>query len=83
MDKDTILSKIQALVSEQLGVDTAQVTPEANFINDLGADSLGTVELIMSLEEAFDVDIPDEDAEKIRTVNDALVYIDTHLREKA
>jgi acyl carrier protein len=79
MTKDEILAKIREIVVEQLGVDAAQVTPEAHFINDLGADSLGTVELIMSLEEAFDVDIPDERAEQIRTVGDALIYIEQHV----
>lgn len=79
MTKDEILAKIRDIVVEQLGVDAAQVTPEAHFINDLGADSLGTVELIMSLEEAFDVDIPDERAEQIRTVGDALIYIEQHV----
>ncbi|PIQ29009.1 acyl carrier protein [bacterium (Candidatus Blackallbacteria) CG17_big_fil_post_rev_8_21_14_2_50_48_46] len=78
MSKDEILEKIRSIVVEQLGVEASQVTPDANFINDLGADSLGTVELIMSLEEAFDIDIPDDKAEQIRTVGDALVYIEQH-----
>lgn len=59
-------------------MDAGQVTPDAHFINDLGADSLGTVELIMSLEEAFDLDIPDDKAEQLRTVGDALIYIEQH-----
>lgn len=78
MSKDEILEKIRGIVVEQLGVDAGQVTPDAHFINDLGADSLGTVELIMSLEEAFDLDIPDDKAEQLRTVGDALIYIEQH-----
>ena len=78
MQKSEIIERIQAIVVEHLGVDVSLVVPEAHFINDLGADSLGTVELIMSLEEAFDLDIPDEKAEQIRTVGDALVYIEQH-----
>ena len=79
MNQAEIMKRIAAIVVEHLGVEEAQVVPEAHFINDLGADSLGTVELIMSLEEAFDMDIPDEQAEQIRTVGDALVYIEKHL----
>lgn len=78
MQKSEIMERIQGIVIEHLGVDVSLVVPEAHFINDLGADSLGTVELIMSLEEAFDLDIPDEAAEQIRTVGDALVYIEQH-----
>jgi len=78
MQKSEIMERIQAIVVEHLGVDVGLVVPDAHFINDLGADSLGTVELIMSLEEAFDLDIPDEKAEQIRTVGDALVYIEQH-----
>ncbi|MBT9548807.1 MAG: acyl carrier protein [Candidatus Sericytochromatia bacterium] len=78
MSKEEILEKIRGIVVEQLGVDAGQVTPDAHFINDLGADSLGTVELIMSLEEAFDLDIPDDKAEQLRTVGDALIYIEQH-----
>ncbi len=72
------LQKIREIVAEQLGVDVEEVTPEASFIDDLGADSLDTVELVMALEEAFSVEIPDEDAEKIKTVNDAIAYIESH-----
>lgn len=79
MSKEEILEKIRGIVVEQLGVEASQVTPDAHFINDLGADSLGTVELIMSLEEAFDIDIPDDKAEQIRTVGDALIYIEQHV----
>ena len=70
-----MLDKIKEIVVEQLGVDADQVTPEANFVEDLGADSLDTVELIMAFEEEFDVEIPDTDAEKIKTVQDVIDYI--------
>jgi acyl carrier protein len=66
---------VKKIVAEQLGVDAEKVVPEASFIEDLGADSLDTVELVMALEEEFDQEIPDEDAEKIRTVQDAINYI--------
>lgn len=66
---------VKKIVSEQLGVDLEKVVTEASFIDDLGADSLDTVELVMALEEEFDQEIPDEDAEKIRTVQDAIDYI--------
>lgn len=71
-----MLDKIREIVVEQLGVDAEQVTPEANFVEDLGADSLDTVELIMAFEEEFDVEIPDTDAEKIKTVQDVINYIE-------
>ncbi|RMG74960.1 MAG: acyl carrier protein [Nitrospirae bacterium] len=67
--------KVKELISKQLGVDPEQVTPEASFVEDLGADSLDTVELVMAFEETFGVSIPDEDAEKISTVQDAIDYI--------
>ncbi len=67
--------KVKQIIVEQLGVDEAEVTPNASFVDDLGADSLDTVELVMAFEEAFDLEIPDEDAEKIRTVQDAVQYI--------
>lgn len=67
--------KIKSIIAEQLGVKEDEVTPEASFIDDLGADSLDTVELIMALEEEFSVEIPDEDAEKMTTVGDAIKYI--------
>ena len=70
--------KVKSIIVEQLGVDANEVTPEASFVDDLGADSLDTVELVMAFEEAFDIEIPDEDAEKIRTVQDAIDYIDKH-----
>lgn len=71
-----MLDKIVEVIVDQLGVDAAQVTPEANFIEDLGADSLDTVELIMAFEEEFDVEIPDTDAEKIKTVQDVLNFVE-------
>ncbi len=67
--------KVKQIVAEQLGVDEDQVTEEASFMDDLGADSLDTVELVMALEEEFDIEISDEDAEKIQTVKDAISYI--------
>ena len=70
------LEKIKAIIVEQLGVDETEVTPEALFIDDLGADSLDTVELVMALEEEFGIEISDEDAEKIQTVGDVAKYID-------
>jgi acyl carrier protein len=78
--KKEMVEKVKLLVSEQLGVDEAEVTPSASFVDDLGADSLDQVELVMALEEAFDLEIDDEDAEKIRTVQDAIDYIDKHAK---
>jgi len=73
-----VAEKITKIVVEHLGVDEAKVTPEASFIDDLGADSLDTVELVMAFEEEFDVEIPEEAAEKIATVKDAIAYIEQH-----
>ena len=70
--------KLKQIIVEQLGVDEAEVTPSASFVDDLGADSLDIVELVMAFEEAFEIEIPDEDAEKIRTVKDATDYINAH-----
>src|SRR4029434_7546130 len=70
--------KVKQIIVEQLGVDEGEVTPNASFVDDLGADSLDTVELVMAFEEAFDIEIPDEDAEKIRTVQDAIDYVGKH-----
>jgi acyl carrier protein len=75
MSKDDIFEKVKAIVVEQLSVDAADVTPEASFLNDLNADSLDVVEMVMALEEAFDVEIPDEAAEDIKTVQDAVNFI--------
>ena len=74
--------RVKQIIVEQLGVDEGEVTPNASFVDDLGADSLDTVELVMAFEEAFDIEIPDEDAEKIRTVQDAITYIDQHAKAK-
>ena len=78
----SVEERVKQIIVEQLGVDEAEVTPKASFVDDLGADSLDTVELVMAFEEAFDVEIPDEDAEKIRTVQDAVDYIDAHAKAK-
>lgn len=71
-----MLDKIKSIVVDQLGVDEDQVTEDASFADDLGADSLDTVELIMAFEEEFDIEIPDEDAQKIKTVKDVMEYIE-------
>ncbi len=78
----SVEERVKQIIVEQLGVDEGEVTPSANFIDDLGADSLDTVELVMAFEEAFDIEIPDEDAEKIRSVKDAIEYIDQHAKGK-
>ena len=70
------VDKVKSIIVEQLGVKAEDITPESSFINDLGADSLDTVELVMALEEEFGIEIPDEDAEKITTVGDAIKYIE-------
>ncbi|MBR6164216.1 acyl carrier protein [bacterium] len=74
----TIFERVKKVVANQLSVDESLVTPEASFITDLGADSLDTVELVMALEDEFDCDIPDEEAEKIATVQDAVNYIEAN-----
>lgn len=74
----TIVERVTKLVCEQLGVKEDEVTPEASFVEDLGADSLDTVELVMALEEEFETEIPDEEAEKITTVKEAIDYIEAH-----
>jgi len=77
----TIEEKVKKIIVDQLGVDEGEVTPEAKFIDDLGADSLDTVELVMALEEEFGIEIPDEEAEKIVTVKDAIAYIKDHKKD--
>jgi acyl carrier protein len=74
-------AKVKEIIVEQLNVDKEAVVPAAKFVDDLGADSLDTVELVMALEEAFSLDIPDDDAEKIGTVGDAIDYIKNHVKE--
>lgn len=74
----TITEKVKQMIVEQLGVSESEVKPEAKFIDDLGADSLDIVELIMALEDEYGIEIPDEDAEKIETVGDAIRYIEEH-----
>jgi acyl carrier protein len=73
-----IATRVKAIIVDKLGVDENEVTPEASFTNDLGADSLDTVELIMEFEKEFNLSIPDEEAEKISTVNDAVKYIENN-----
>jgi acyl carrier protein len=75
-----ISEKVKTIISEQLGVDENEVTPSASFVDDLGADSLDQVELVMALEEEFDLEISDEDAEKMRSVQDAVDYIEKHAK---
>ena len=72
-----VATKVKAIIIDKLGVDEAEVTDSASFTNDLGADSLDTVELVMAFEEEFEIEIPDEEAEKIATVEDAVNYIDS------
>ena len=76
--ESSIADKVIDIVAEQMSVSKEQVTPETSFVNDLGADSLDTVELVMEFEEEFNLDIPDEEAEKIQTVGDAIKYIEDH-----
>ncbi|HSS43766.1 MAG: acyl carrier protein [Thermoanaerobaculia bacterium] len=72
----SVEEKVKSIIVEQLGVDANEVTPDASFVDDLGADSLDTVELVMAFEEAFNIEIPDEAAEKIQKVKDAIAYIE-------
>lgn len=73
-----VWDRIKQIIVDQLGLQESEVTPNASFVDDLGADSLDRVELIMAFEEAFDLEIPDDEAEKIKTVQDAISYIETH-----
>ena len=79
---DNIFERVQDIVVQQLGVDKTKVTLKANFANDLGADSLDTVELVMAIEEEFAIEIPDEDAEKIATLDQAIQFIQQAVRKK-
>lgn len=76
---DSLVEQIRGLVSEQLGVDSAELNADANILEDLGADSLDVVELVMAIEEAFDIEIPDEDAEAMRTLGDVEKYVKNHV----
>ena len=78
----SVAERVIEIVAEQLGVDKEKITPETSFVNDLGADSLDTVELVMAFEEEFGIEIPDEDAEKITRVKEAVEYIDSHAKSK-
>jgi acyl carrier protein len=75
-----VAEKVKKMIVEQLGVNESEVVPEAKFIDDLGADSLDIVELVMALEDEYGIEIPDEDAEKIETVGDAIRYIEEHIK---
>ena len=81
MDEAQAFEQVKKVVVEQLGVNAEEVTREASFVDDLGADSLDTVELVMALEESFSTEIPDEEAEKIRTVGDTVTYILAHAKK--
>ena len=83
MSQAEIFEKVKKIVAEQLGVEDEKITPNANFANDLGADSLDTVELVMALEEEYDIEIPDEAAEKITTVQEAVDYINSKVAASA
>ena len=80
---EPVADRVKKIIVDQLGVEEETVTPEASFVDDLGADSLDTVELVMEFEDEFDLNIPDEDAEKIQTVGDAIKYIEGHAQQKA
>ena len=79
---EPVADRVKKIIVDQLGVEEETVTPEASFVDDLGADSLDTVELVMALEEEFGVEIPDEDAEKITRVKEAIEYIESHGKKK-
>ncbi len=83
MAAENLEERVKKIIVEQLGVDAGEVLPQAQFVNDLGADSLDTVELVMALEEEFDIEIPDEEAEKIQTVGQALDFIKARMANKA
>ena len=79
---EDVSSKVKKIVADHLGIDEAKVTEESSFIDDLGADSLDTVELVMAFEEEFGIDIPDDDAEKMQTVGDAMKYLEEHSKSE-
>ncbi|MGB9664930.1 MAG: acyl carrier protein [Ignavibacteria bacterium] len=76
-----VQAKVKEIIMDKLGVEESQITPEASFINDLGADSLDIVELVMAFEQAFNIQIPDEDSEKIQTVGDVYKYLEEKLKQ--
>ena len=76
-----VFEKVKGIIAERLGIDENEIKLESNFVNDLGADSLDVVELVMALEEEFDVEIPDEDAENVGTVNDVVKYVSSKIEE--
>lgn len=78
---ENIIDRVKKIVAEQLGVNESEIKSESSFVDDLGADSLDTVELVMALEEEFECEIPDEEAEKITTVQQAINYVDAHLKK--
>ena len=80
--REEIQQKVIDIVAEQMGIDKSEITPETSFVNDLNADSLDTVELVMELEDEFETNIPDEEAEKIQTVGAAINYIMEHIEDK-
>jgi acyl carrier protein len=80
-DMPTIEERVKKIIAEQLGVNEGEITNESSFVDDLGADSLDTVELVMALEEEFSTEIPDEEAEKITTVQQAIDYVQSHTKE--
>jgi acyl carrier protein len=82
MEREQALAKVQEVVSKQLGIDKEKVTEGSSFMGDLGADSLDTVELVMAFEEEFNVEIPDEEAEKLATVGDAVNYLVTRAKDE-
>lgn len=82
LDRTSLEKEVKKIIVERLGVDDAQVTLDSKYVKDLGADSLDLVELIMAFEEKFDIDIPDEDAEKLETVGDSIDYLEKVLAEK-
>ncbi|MBU0672215.1 MAG: acyl carrier protein [Candidatus Margulisbacteria bacterium] len=81
MEEQQVYDQVKKVVVEQLGVNESEITREASFVDDLGADSLDTVELVMALEEAFSTEIPDEDAEKIKTIGNTVSYIMSHAKK--
>lgn len=81
MEEQQVFDQVKKVVVEQLGVNESELSREASFVDDLGADSLDTVELVMALEEAFSTEIPDEDAEKIKTIGDTVTYVMSHSKK--